>query len=576
MAGRDRISVTVLWLAGVALVCDALGVVARGVPLSLLPLAVLSALVLLRRRTELRPPSWLHVLLLCCLCLGLTRLGRTDLAAGLRELVQAVVVLGIAWVTFGALGVAERRRLQRVLLGLFVGLVAWHWGTRLLGRPGGTLNPTRFSLLLSLLLPFTVTPLAGRRDSDRCVAGLLLAYAATCMHAGLMLCGVAGAAVAVRLAQPDRARRLFCIGGIAAVLGACVAGSGTWQVLRLHRPETGSLKRLYIEVQASRHAVAASPVVGHGLGRYKDTIQNYFQTFPDPDDNRIVPDTNSQYILWGVEAGLPSALLLAALLVSVMVAAVKGAASAPDGAAAAGMTAVVVCASVFATVVTRNTNLVLGYGLGVAAAAGRPGRAGLAAWLQRLGVAAAAFAVCLGLSLARAPRSPVPDPADPVTGLVVEPRDRRQAEYLLIEAEAAAEAVTAPMLIAGSNDASGNRVLAVPDKAGKGKGHARYQLPDATTGDFVVWVRAHWADGCSNSIGCAVGESRVKLSDEIFKRWHWVAGLQPLRIPAGVTELRLENTEDGVMIDQVLLTRDKRFVPHGIMKQTDTHTADGG
>ena len=121
------------------------------------------------------------------------------------------------------------------------------------------------------------------------------------------------------------------------------------------------------------------------------------------------------------------------------------------------------------------------------------------------------------------------------------------------------------MVMAEANDASGNRALAVPEAAGKRGGSAEYSIASVPAGDYRVWLRAFWRDSCSNSIGCVIAGETVLLADEIFAKWHWVGALRTISLPAGEARIRLQNTEDGVMIDQILMARDPGLVPHGVM-----------
>jgi hypothetical protein len=54
------------------------------------------------------------------------------------------------------------------------------------------------------------------------------------------------------------------------------------------------------------------------------------------------------------------------------------------------------------------------------------------------------------------------------------------------------------------------------------------------------------------------------LEDSTYKTWHWVHSpprLPQLALPAGPCTLTVQNREDGVRIDQLLLTTDRRYIP---------------
>jgi hypothetical protein len=138
--------------------------------------------------------------------------------------------------------------------------------------------------------------------------------------------------------------------------------------------------------------------------------------------------------------------------------------------------------------------------------------------------------------------------------------------YWVFEAEVPVGMPVAPMTILEHKGASGNMAIAAPEDEGNGKGSSVYELRGVPDGAYTVWVRALWDNGCANSVGCAVGDQRIVISDEIFKRWHWVPSLRQLKLPAGDGRLRLVATEANIMIDQILLVGDPRFVPHGMVR----------
>jgi len=117
-----------------------------------------------------------------------------------------------------------------------------------------------------------------------------------------------------------------------------------------------------------------------------------------------------------------------------------------------------------------------------------------------------------------------------------------------------------PFVIDSPPGASGGLALAVPQGAGdalafRGRpGAALYKVPLPAAGTYALWLRVWWSDGCGNSVVVRMGqEPPVDAVDNVFERWHWVrAGSWAL--PAGVVEIRLQDREDGVYIDQLLLT----------------------
>ncbi len=128
-----------------------------------------------------------------------------------------------------------------------------------------------------------------------------------------------------------------------------------------------------------------------------------------------------------------------------------------------------------------------------------------------------------------------------------------------------------PVVIEG---ASGGAYLEIPHGAGKPPevgGEAVYTFTIEQPGTYHFWARAWWFDGCSNSVGVSINGAPdfVLGQDATYKQWHWVRArgrLAQLDLKAGEHTLKLSNREDGIAIDQILLTRNRRYVPVGIEK----------
>ncbi len=162
------------------------------------------------------------------------------------------------------------------------------------------------------------------------------------------------------------------------------------------------------------------------------------------------------------------------------------------------------------------------------------------------------------------------------------------AGNIVFEAETAAllEApmvlVTAESVPAGSEyvaGASGGRYLEIPEDAGNppklNKGYARFEVEVAADGDYTLWARVYWEGECSNSFTVQVDELAPFLFGEnaTYKVWHWVRYpvsrmVRPLHLKAGKHTITFHNREDGVRLDQVLLTPNRRFVPVDIEQVT--------
>jgi len=161
-------------------------------------------------------------------------------------------------------------------------------------------------------------------------------------------------------------------------------------------------------------------------------------------------------------------------------------------------------------------------------------------------------------------------------------------ETICLEAEWA-ESMTAPVEkvdatddavargVAGATEASGRQYIQIAQ--GKGNppevttGEARYVFEVRQGGTFILWCRVWWDDECGNSFTMSLNNNKPFMfgRNASFKRWHWVKSaprLKQLELAPGQNTLLIRNREDGVRLDQILLTTDARFVPVGIEATT--------
>ena len=144
---------------------------------------------------------------------------------------------------------------------------------------------------------------------------------------------------------------------------------------------------------------------------------------------------------------------------------------------------------------------------------------------------------------------------------------------ILLQAGKDAQVVYGPAkLVPATGETGGSQVWEVAEEAGKPPegsegapyGGARFEIEMPKAGKVKVWVRAWWEGGCSNSV-FVKGEGQgpaIVLTDNTYKTWHWVEPGE-IVLPAGKQTLLLLNREDGVKIDQLLITGDDA-VPQGI------------
>jgi len=143
---------------------------------------------------------------------------------------------------------------------------------------------------------------------------------------------------------------------------------------------------------------------------------------------------------------------------------------------------------------------------------------------------------------------------------------------ICFEAESATS-LESPMVVMtnGVAGASGP-YLEIPEGAGNppklNAGKAAFTLDVPEDGLFTLWCRVWWEGECSNSFTVNVDDQPGFLfgEDATYKVWHWVKypvsrTVAPIKLAKGKHALVFHNREDGVRLDQVLLSSDKRFVP---------------
>lgn len=143
---------------------------------------------------------------------------------------------------------------------------------------------------------------------------------------------------------------------------------------------------------------------------------------------------------------------------------------------------------------------------------------------------------------------------------------------ICFEAEAATT-VEAPMTVVSNGIAGASGpYLEIPEGAGNPPkveaGKAVFTVDVPEDGTFTLWCRVWWEGECSNSFTVKIDDQPAFLfgEDATYKAWHWVKypvarTTPPLKLTKGPHTLAFHNREDGVRLDQVLLSADKRFVP---------------
>ncbi len=147
------------------------------------------------------------------------------------------------------------------------------------------------------------------------------------------------------------------------------------------------------------------------------------------------------------------------------------------------------------------------------------------------------------------------------------------AELICFEAELA-NRIEPVMEIWEDAEASGGRAVVIRQGASGGQarpdanGKAVFRVPVPKAGRYRAWLRARWLDECSNSVELVPpGGVRFTITDTVFNRWHWVRSAS-FRLQEGHHTLELRNREDGIAVDQIILTPKNMRAPSGPVAPT--------
>ncbi|MFA6291537.1 MAG: hypothetical protein WC637_07130 [Victivallales bacterium] len=118
---------------------------------------------------------------------------------------------------------------------------------------------------------------------------------------------------------------------------------------------------------------------------------------------------------------------------------------------------------------------------------------------------------------------------------------------------------------------SGDKFIEIEQGAGEGSkvgGLAKYKINLKEEGTYYFWARCWWLDSCGNSFGVKIGDKPefITGNDGTYKSWHWVQAKIRLMLEKGVYDIEIGNREDGIKIDQILITNDRKLIPVDIEK----------
>ncbi|NOY81988.1 MAG: hypothetical protein GXP31_13405 [Kiritimatiellaeota bacterium] len=565
--------------------------------------------VMWRRRAQLPlARSILLFLLLCCLAALAAGSGRP----GALEIVQRTEQFLAAYLLFQLL--LDRRPgwlVSLVGVGLAVNVVtalaqAAHHG---LGPQVTGLFRSRtaldYFLIISLawLLPYWLTAARG-------LVRVLILVAAVALCLGVMANGqvLLLAVTVLSFAALCHSRRGFVLTVGAATLFLLslwigpAPGARRAILAETLSPFHGDrLKQCHTELVAAMRMSADHPLTGAGLGRYQQWIGTYYRELYNPNENQIETDTQSGYgILFGSSGMLAGTLFVLILLAAV----VRGLrnwfgtdARDPTALAGAAGTLAVLAGMWVSDPLVRG---VAWYAVLALAAAHRPrggersvghvlGWKGVVVWgaLFALLAARTAFgpdrgtgglgkpAAVVGLPPI-APSQTAPPAATSNAGGSAEFAPD-QSFFKVVDASEAKE-FTPPVVKDKDPRAAEGTILRIPDDTGKPPegadpdmkfGGMRFEVDIPRNMTCAVWMRVFWEGSCGNSIYYrhTDGTTLAVGNDGTYDIWHWLKVPKSFRFKKGRNTFYVLNREDGVRLDQIVITGDLEYVPQGIEEE---------
>jgi hypothetical protein len=90
-----------------------------------------------------------------------------------------------------------------------------------------------------------------------------------------------------------------------------------------------------------------------------------------------------------------------------------------------------------------------------------------------------------------------------------------------------------------------------------------FDLSVSDGGTFYVWLLGYGPTDSSDSFFVQADGGSNIAAHLARGKWDWKRADSTINLPSGAHTLKIKNREDGSSVDQILLTRDKGFVPAG-------------
>lgn len=560
---------------------------ASGIPLAVVFLAVgyLSVWIEEKRPVLPRLNLW-QCLFFSTATLGILGLHQADLRQAMPDIVQLAIYIVIAPCVVRHIMANQAHK--NALITFFAGsavVLPFLKVTGILEIIAPNLSDIKYAVFVILAAPFLMVYAHNRQGNwpGYAIALHAVLIGITLDHGGLFIAWLVSFLGAAAYFARQRTL-IYSLAGCGAALALSFTpltfrsnAATPWEFFNIHYDQD-HLKRFYIEGVAAFRAPRYYPL-GGGLGHYKQTINDlkqYYDYTPHPEDTKVRRDGNSQLLVLLVEDGTLAALAFVMLLATSGLAGTKAQERAgskiDQGAVAAGVAmlaslAVAACALILAT----GTGLWLGALLGMTSASQLPMRNRTIPYIF---TAIAVLAVIAYSVIAFSINSSAVEQNTPTA-------INRQISKLLfgadIHEEGKLQIISLPDLLTQSSasnanegyqveaettgkadqcfqvipdpQASGGQALAIPANAVKGRGEAHYDTHKLAPGDYELYARVKWLDGCSNSIKFSLNDQQVTLTSDIFKKWHVLTTPRVLSLSKQPQEGIIQNLENGIKID---------------------------
>ena len=371
----------------------------------------------------------------------------------------------------------------------------------------------------------------------------------------------------------------------------------------------GEIKQCHTEMVAALRMAAENPWSGVGAGKYQGNIGMYYRELPNPNFNAVEKDTQSGLgILFGT-MGFPVGVLFLLLFLGGITAGVRAFCRAesedPTPLAGAALLGVLLLSLLISDPFVRGIGWYPALGLASVfltgpgadkAGTGRTlGWRGIIGWGIGYGIIIALMLLTSGMRRSTAASAGALTPVTvPDASVAAEPSPEQAAvnagqgavadiDFFRVLDAGDAKEITEPALIEkdtpASTRAAMKTIIRIPDKKGTPPdgepsdmkyGGARFEIEAPKPTKCKIWLRVWWEGSCGNTVcvkAAADSEIRVVGNDGTYDAWHWLPVPVVYEFAQGMNELYVLNREDGIRVDQILVTGDLQYVPQGIEEE---------